>query len=79
MDRRNIVEYIIFGVGAGFSTWKETSDYLIYEFPIEEINSYLYATVLVITIFVGVKGFVVWAYKGTKWCINKVKAKRSKK
>ena len=71
----DLFDYTIFGAGLAFSSFKEFSHYLQFDFPIVKVNDYLYAGVLAITIFVGVKRLAAWAYRGIKLLINKDKSK----
>ena len=66
ISTKDIVEYTGIGAGLSFSTFKEASEYFLFDFPITQINEYIYTLVLLATLTLTVKRFVTWLFKSNK-------------
>ena len=60
---RDGVEYTLFGSGVAYSTVMATTDYFLLDFPIEQVNQYVYTLVMLITIAIGAKRMWGWRKK----------------
>ena len=63
---QDAIEYGGFVAVFLFSTLKTISDYFLFNFPITQVNNYLYSAVLMITIAVGLKRIYHWFRKKKK-------------
>jgi len=66
LNGRDIAEYTAFAVGVIYSTFKEVSSYLLYDFPITQINQWIYALVLLTTLAIAMKRIWGWFFKSNK-------------
>lgn len=55
-----------FTLGLSFATFKEISDYFLFDFPITQVNQYIYTLVLLSTLAIFIKRLYGWLSKSDK-------------
>ena len=65
-NAQDVLEYTGFALGFSFSTFKEVSDYFLFDFPITQVNQYIYTFVLLSTLAIAVKRIISWVLKSNK-------------